>query len=75
MYNSFDLLSNTVKEKALEIKPLFSNIINCYISNCSTNEDIQEYEKRLLEKCIDDTDNIFLGKSTPYEPPNFTNNM
>lgn len=55
--------------------PTFTDIISCYVSSCSTNEDIREYEKKLLEKCFDDNDNICLGHSPSYEPPLFSNKM
>jgi len=67
----------TVKTLSLyqSCRPSFTDIISCYISSCGTNEDINEYEKHLLEKCFDENDNICLGRSASYEPPFIINTI
>lgn len=59
----------------LSYQSCFTDVISCYITSCGTNEDIRDYEKTLLEKCIDDNDNIILGNSASYEPPILSNMM
>jgi hypothetical protein len=47
------------------------NELNCYIhSMCSTEENLKDYEEKLLEKCFDKDYHIPLGQTTMYyEPP------
>lgn len=73
----FEDTVNSVKDNALETihQLLQLHITNCYNSSCCTTEDIREYEKSLLEKCVDENDNVYLGNPASYEPPFIINNI
>lgn len=52
---------------------LLQDICNCYMSLCSTGEQLKDYEEKLLEKCFDkeyETNNTMYA--TDYEPPPFS---
>lgn len=38
---------------------IYYNFVNCYYIYCSSTDDINEYEKCLLEKCSNPIDDIY----------------
>lgn len=48
------------------------DICNCYMYLCSSEETLQDYEERLLEKCFDkEYEHQTKLHATEYEPPPF----
>ena len=46
------------------------DICNCYMFLCANEENIKDYEEKLLEKCFDQEYKIDLGHTyNTYEPP------
>jgi hypothetical protein len=54
---------------------LLQDICNCYMSLCSTDEQLKDYEEKLLEKCCEkefDLNLINTMYTAEYEPPPFS---
>lgn len=49
---------------------MLRDMCNCFMNICGTEQDIKEYEERLLAKCFDNiNNNIDIGQTQAYEPP------
>lgn len=54
---------------------LLQDIRNCYMSLCSTDEQLKDYEEKLLERCCEkefDLNLINTMYTAEYEPPPFS---